>query len=153
MPWWKNSGAARPLSTADQPAGVGEDVRVRRGGKPAGPVGRRIRVKADDHVFLLFTDRDDLAAELVALIDRYRWQIELFCKWIKGILGCRHWRAEAAAGMTLPIYCALMASVLLGWWTGGQPTQRQWEARQLYWLGWVSLEELTAGLTPKKKSA
>ena len=146
-------GPARPLSAADQQAGVVEDVRVRLGGKPDGPVGRLVQVKADGHVFLLFTDRDDLAAELVALIYRYRWQIELFFKWIKCILGCRHWLAESAAGMTIQIYCALIASVLLVLWTGGKPTKRQWEALQLYWLGWVSLEELTAGLTPKKKSA
>ena len=42
------------------------------------------------YVFLLFTDRDDLDADLVSLIYRHRWQIELFFKWIKGILGCRH---------------------------------------------------------------
>ena len=145
--------AARPLSTADQQAGVVEDVRVRLGGKPDGPVGRLVRVEAGGHVFLLFTDRDDLAAELVALIYRYRWQIELFFKWIKCILGCRHWLAESPAGMTLQIYSALIASVLLVLWTGRKPTLRQWEALQLYWMGWVSREELTAVLTPKKKSA
>jgi hypothetical protein len=144
---------ARPLSAADRQAGVVQDVRVRLGGKPDGPVGRLVRVEAGGHVFLLFTDRDDLAAELVSLIYRHRWQIELFFKWIKCILGCRHWLAESPAGMTIQIYCALIASVLLVLWTGRKPTLRQWEALQLYWLGWVSLEELTAVLTPKKKSA
>ena len=145
--------AARPLSVADRQAGVVEDVHVRLGGQPDGPVGRLVRVEAGGHVFLLFTDRDDLAAELVSLIYRYRWQIELFFKWIKCILGCRHWLAESPAGMTLQIYCALIASVLLVLWTGRKPTQRQWEALQLYWLGWVTLEELTETLTAKKKSA
>jgi hypothetical protein len=144
---------ARPLSAADQQAGVVEDVRVRLGGKPDGPVGRLLRVESGGHVFLLFTDRDDLDADLVSLIYRYRWQIELFFKWIKCILGCRHWLAESPAGMTIQIYCALIASVLLVLWTGRKPTLRQWEALQLYWLGWVSLEELTETLTPKKKSA
>jgi Transposase DDE domain len=94
---------ARPLSAADRQAGVVEDVRVRLGTNPDGPVGRRMRVEADGHVFLLFTDRDDLAAELVALIYRYRWQIELFFKWIKCLLGCRHWLAKSPAGVTLQI--------------------------------------------------
>jgi hypothetical protein len=146
-------GPARPLSAADQQAGVVEDGRVRLGGKPDGPVGRLVRVEAGGHVFLLFTDRDDLVADLVALIYRYRWQIELFFKWIKCLLGCRHWLAESPAGMTIQIYCALIASVLLVLWTGRKPTLRQWEALQLYWMGWVSLEELTDVLTPKKKSA
>jgi hypothetical protein len=144
---------ARPLSTADRAAGVVEDVHVRLGTNPDAPVGRLVRVEADGHVFLLFTNREDLDADLVSLIYRHRWQIELFFKWIKCILGCRHWLAESPAGMTLQIYCALIASVLLVLWTGRKPTLRQWEALQLYWLGWVSLEELTQSLTPKKKSA
>ena len=146
-------GDTRPLTAADQQAGVVEDVRVRLGGQPDGPAGRLVRVESGGHVFLLFTDRDDLDADLVSLIYRQRWQIELFFKWIKCILGCRHWLAESTAGMTIQIYSALIASVLLVLWTGRKPTKRQWEALQLYWMGWVTLEELTAVLTPKKKSA
>ena len=146
-------GPARPLTAADRQAGVVEDVRVRLGGKPDGPVGRLVRVEAGGHVFLLFTDREDLEADLVSLIYRHRWQIELFFKWIKCILGCRHWLAESQRGMTIQIYCALIASVLLVLWTGRKPTLRQWEALQLYWMGWITLEELTDVLTPKKKSA
>ncbi len=142
---------ARPLSEADRRAGVVEDLRVRLGGGPAGPVGRLVRVEVDGHTFLLFTDREDLAAELVALIYRYRWQVELFFKWVKCILGCRHWLAESLQGVTIQVYCALIASVLLVLWTGRQPTKRQWEALQLYWLGWVTLEELTTALTTAKK--
>ena len=142
----------RALSPADRTAGVMEDVQARLGADADGPVGRLVRVETEGHVFLLFTDREDLAAELVALIYRYRWQVELFFKWIKCILGCRHWLAESPEGLTLQIYCALIASVLLVLWTGGKPTLRQWEALQLYWQGWVTLEELTAVLRPVKKS-
>ena len=142
---------ARPLSAADREAGVVEDVRVRLGSAPDGPEGRLVRVKVDGHTFLLLTDREDLEAELVALIYRYRWQIELFFKWLKCILGCRHWLAESAAGVTIQVYCALIASVLLVLWTGRKPTKRQWEALQLYWMGWVSVEELEAVLAGSKK--
>lgn len=142
---------ARALSEADRRAGVVADGRVRLGGDPAGPVGRLVRVEAGGHTFLLFTDREDLAAELVALIYRYRWQVELFFKWVKCILGCRHWLAESLQGVTIQVYCALIASVLLVLWTGRPPTQRQWEALQLYWLGWVTLDELTRALALAKK--
>ena len=143
---------ARRLTPADRQAGVVEDVKVRLGTEPDGPVGRLVRVEADGHTFLLFTDREDLEAELVALIYRYRWQIELFFKWIKCILGCRHWLAESQAGVTLQVYCALIASVLLVLWTGSKPTKRQWEALQLYWMGWATLEELERMLLPAKKT-
>ena len=143
---------ARALTEADRRAGVVEDRRVRLGSDPDGPVGRLVRVEADGHTFLLFTDREDLAAELVALIYRYRWQIELFFKWLKCILQCRHWFAESLEGLTLQVYCALIASVLLVLWTGRKPTQRQWEALQLYWLGWATLEELEGVLFSRKNN-
>lgn len=142
--------SARVLSEADRKAGVVEDVKVRLGSDPDGPEGRLVRVEADGHTFLLFTNLEDLEAELVALIYRYRWQIELFFKWIKCVLDCRHWMAESMEGMTLQIYCALIASVLLVLWTGRKPTKRQWEALQLYWLGYITLEELTQVLRIEK---
>jgi len=141
---------ARVLSEADRQAGVVEDIQVRLGSDPDGPEGRLVRVEADGHIFLLFTNLEKLEAELVALIYRYRWQIELFFKWIKCVLGCRHWMAESIEGLTLQIYCALIASVLLVLWTGRKPTKRQWEALQLYWLGCVTLEELTQVLRIEK---
>jgi hypothetical protein len=140
------------LTGADRRAGVVADGRVRLGGGPTGPAGRLVRVEAAGHTFLLFTDREDLAAELVALIYRHRWQVELFFKWVKCILGCRHWLAESPRGVTIQVYCALIASVLLVLWTGRQPTKRQWEALQLCWLGWVTLDELTAALACAKKT-
>lgn len=141
---------AREISDQARQSGVTEDLLVRLGGQTDGPTGRLVRVEANGHLFLLFTDRLDLEAELVSLIYLYRWQIELFFKWIKCILGCRHWLAESKQGMTLQIYCALIASVLLVLWTGRKPTLRQWEALQLYWMGWVSVDELGRVLQPSK---
>jgi hypothetical protein len=142
----------RALSAADRQAGVVEDRRVRLGSQPDGPVGRLVRVQSEGHTFLLFTNLQELEAQLVALIYRYRWQIELFFKWLKCILNCRHWFAESPQGLTLEVYCALIASVLLVLWTGQRPTKRQWEALQLYWMGWVSLEELTRVMVKRKKN-
>jgi hypothetical protein len=141
----------RALSQEDRKTGVVEDVRVRLGKEPNGPEGRLVRVEAQGHVFLLFTNLENLPAELVGLIYRYRWQVELFFKWIKCILGCRHLLAESQQGVTIQIYCALIASVLLVLWTAARPTKRQWEALQLYWMGWVTLAELEKVLSPKKR--
>ena len=141
----------RALSEADRAAGVIEDVRVRLGKEPDGPVGRLVRVEADGHTFLLFTNLEELEAELVGLIYRYRWQIELFFKWIKCILGCRHWLAESQEGMSIQVYCALIASVLITLWTGAKPSKRQWEALQFYWMGWATLADLEKVLSPKTK--
>ena len=60
-------GPARPLSEADRQAGVVEDFPVRLGSDPQGPEGRLVRVEAEGHTFLLFTNLADLEAELVAM--------------------------------------------------------------------------------------
>jgi hypothetical protein len=89
---------------------------------------------------------DQLPAELVSLLYRRRWQVELFFRWIKCILGCRHWLAESPQGVTIQIYLALIASVLLQLYVGKRPTRRMMELIQFYLLGVASLKELTQGL-------
>ena len=90
--------------------------------------------------------RLDLAAELVALGYRFRWTVELFFRWLKCILGCRHWLAESPQGVAIQIYLALIAALLLQRHLGRRPTQRMWERLELYLLGVATLEELEAGL-------
>jgi hypothetical protein len=92
----------------------------------------------------LVTDRLDLAAELVALAYRYRWTVELFFRWLKCILGCRHLLSTSQNGVEIQVYLALIASLLITLWTGKKPTKRTWEMLQFYFLGWASLEELQA---------
>ena len=103
---------------------------------------RVVRLETNDNVFQLLTTREDLSAELIGLIYRQRWQIELFFKWIKTILNCRHWLAESPAGATIQIYCVLIAVLLLRLWTGRQPNKRAVESLRLYWLGWAAKDEL-----------
>jgi len=140
--------APRALSAADHAAGVVADCLVRLGGGADGPTGRLVRVEADGHVFLLFTNLLEAPAELVALIYRHRWRVELFFKWLKCILGCRHWLAESPTGVMVQVYCALIASVLIVLWTGRKPTKRQWEALQLYWIGWAEVGDLERIFNP-----
>jgi len=74
------------------------DTEVRLGAGTQGPTGRLVRVEVDGHVFLLFTNLREAPAELIALIYRYRWRIELFlsgssASWAVGI----GWRPLARA--------------------------------------------------------
>ncbi len=72
----------------------------------------------------LLTNRVELTAELVALAYRYRWTVELFFRWMKCILGCRHLLSEDANGVAMQGYAALIASLLVVLWTGHKPTKR-----------------------------
>jgi Transposase DDE domain len=99
----------------------------------------------------LITDRLDLSADLVALAYRYRWAVELFFRWFKCVLGCRHLLSDDRNGVTIQVYVALIASLLIVLWTGRKPTKRTWETIQFYLLGWASLEELEAHLASLQK--
>ncbi len=43
-----------------------------------------VRLEAERPHLPPATSRDDLPAELIGLIDRQRWTIELFFKWMQG---------------------------------------------------------------------
>ena len=148
-------GPDHPLSEADQRAGVVWDRQVRFGVHGDGPVFRVVRVEAHEKVFHLVTTREDLSAELIGLIYRQRWQIELYFKWIKMILNCRHWLAESPAGVEIQIYCVLIASLLLMLWSGQRPNKRMVESLRYYWMGLATEEDLVTLLERaggKKKS-
>ena len=91
---------------------------------------------------MLGTDQMDLAADLVALAYRFRWSVELFFRWLKCILGCRHLLGESLSGVTIQVDVALIASLLVTLWTGRKPTKRTFEMFCLYFTGWASAEEL-----------
>jgi len=139
------------VSQEDRAAGVVRQAWARLGAtKPKRSA--RVRViwleeKAESELILLTNlGTEDLPAALVVLLYRKRWQIELFFRWVKYLLGCRHWIAEASSGATIQLYLALIAAVLLQLHIGRRPTKRMLELVQLYLLGVASSNELTARL-------
>jgi len=151
----------RPLTAEAQAAGVRSDRLVWLGGPQSGRVLQQtLRVlevdtgKTDAHgrpeILLLATSRVDLAAELVALGYRFRWSVELFFRWFKCILGCRHLLANSRQGVTIQVYLAIIASLLISLWVGRKPTRRTLEMLQFYFSGWATEEELLAHLANLK---
>ena len=137
-----------PLTEGDRAAGVVRQAWARLGRRTRSGRVRVVWVEADGHNLILVTNLgpEELPAELVSLLYRSRWGVELFFRWIKCILGCRHWLAESPNGVTLQVYLALIAALLLQIYTGKRPTKRMMELIQFYLLGAASLDELTAGL-------
>jgi hypothetical protein len=152
----------RSLSEAARAAGVVFDAVVHLGGKKAhGVLKQPLRVvqvdigKTDTNgqpvILTLITDKLDLEAELVALTYRFRWQIELFFRWLKCILGCRHLLSTSRNGVEIQVYLALIASLLIALWVGRKPTKRTFEMLCFYFLGVVELDELTEHIANLKK--
>jgi Transposase DDE domain len=147
----------RPVSAAARAAGVRSDRVVQLGCAQSGAVFKQpLRVlevatgKSDSQgrpeVLLLATNRLDLAAEHVALGYRFRWSVELFFRWFKCILGCRHLLSTSQNGITIQLYLGLIASLLISLWTGRKPTKRTLEMLQFYFAGLASAAELQAHL-------
>jgi|SRR5580698_2818528 hypothetical protein len=151
----------RPLTPAARAAGVRSDRIVWLGGPQSGQVFKQpVRVLEVDtgktdargrpDILLLATSRLDLDAELVALGYRFRWSVELFFRWLKCILGCRHLLANSHEGVTIQVYLAIIASLLISLWVGRKPTIRTLEMIQFYFAGWATEEELLAHLDQLK---
>jgi hypothetical protein len=83
-----------------------------------------------------------LPAPTAGVLYRKRWQVELFFRWIKCILKCRHFLAESESGVAIQLYLALIAGLIIQLYTGSRPNKRVWEMLQWYSMGMASPEEL-----------
>jgi hypothetical protein len=162
----------RPLSAAARAAGVLSDQIVRLGAtsstaaRPNHPI-RLVLVACTPHVktggrkggtagppsdgiLRIATNLLDPPAEIIAELYRQRWTIEVFFRFFKHVLGCRHLLSTARAGIEIQTYMAIIACLLLALWTGGKPTLRTYEMVCLYLQGWADEEELLAHLKKLK---
>jgi hypothetical protein len=152
----------RPLTTEAKAAGVISDVIVKRLGTDhhKNVLKQKVRIvkvqtdKLDSNgkpdVLVLVTNLLDLPADLVALGYKYRWAVELFFRWLKCILGCRHLLANNVNGVEIQVYLGIIASLLISLWTGKKPTKRTLEMVQFYFSGLASWEELQAHIEKLK---
>lgn len=93
---------------------------------------------------LIATNLLDLPAEVIGLIYRKRWTVELFFRFYKNILGCRHLLSHRPNGIEIQVYAAIIVCMLIALWTGRRPTLRTMEMIRFYFTGWASEEELVA---------
>lgn len=156
----------RPLDEAARAAGIVRDVEVELGRVAA--TRQRIRIievscrpyrkvcgrktkydrsgPCSGATLLVATDRWDLAAEVVALVDQWRWQIEVFFRFLKHILGCRHLVSHHPNGIELQLYAAIMACLLIALWTGKKPNKATCEMVAWYLAGVATEAELDTHL-------
>jgi len=143
------------LSEEDQAARVVRAVRVLLGKEAkAGPF-LLVEVATDKGPLLLLSslESEQLPAHAVALLYQQRWMVELFFRWIKCLLGCRHWLAESERGVAMQVYCALIAALLLALYSGKRPGRRAMELIQFYLLGYATLEEVSRQLGLNQKES
>lgn len=156
----------RPLSTQARAAGVLSDRIVRLGCRDKRnalrqPV-RLIQLACRPHhkrhhggyggpeqgeFLLIATSLLEVPAEVISLIYRKRWTVELFFRFYKHILGCRHLLSHRANGIQIQAYLAIIVCMLIALWTGRKPSLRTIEMIQFYFSGWAELDEVETHLS------
>ena len=76
------------------------------------------------------------------MIFSYRWAVEIFFRFFKHILGCRHLLSHDQNGIEIQTYCAIIACMLIALWTGKKPTLRTYEMICFYFTGLADEDEL-----------
>lgn len=158
----------RPLTDADRAAGVVLDAVVLLGekGHPTHPT-RLVLVQTKPHekrsnrkgntgagpsdgLLRMVTNLLDVPAEIIALLYAYRYTIELFFRFFKHLLGCRHLLSDKPEGIRIQVYCAVIACMLLSLWTDRKPAKATLEMFYYYFLGLAEEDELEAHLKKLK---
>jgi DDE family transposase len=106
--------------------------------------------KATIDTIRVATDLLDVPCDLISLIYRNRWGIEIFFRFFKHVLGCRHLLSHDLNGVTIQAYVAIIACMLIALWTGRKPTLRTFEMVCFYFTGLADLEELLAHIAKLK---
>ena len=103
-----------------------------------------------DGVLRIATNLLDVPANVIGLIFSERWAIEIFFRFFKQILGCRHLLSQDQNGIEIQTYCAIIACMLIALWTGKKPTLRTYEMVCFYFTGLADEDELMAHIEKLK---
>lgn len=137
------------LTAEDSQANVLSDRRGRLAGsqhRPAPDVELREVIivspdKPESQVRLL-TNLLDVPAHVIGVIYRYRWQVELFFRWLKVTANFRHLISESRSGILLSFYVALIGVLLQTAHTGGKLNKYAFGLLGLVAAGSAELDEI-----------
>jgi hypothetical protein len=110
-----------------------------------GPQRQRTDRKAAETITLL-TNQLETPPECLAAVYRLRWSIEIFFRFLKHVLGCRHLLSHKPEGIAIQVYCALIAALLLSQAMGQSVGRRGFQLVSLYLQGWAEEDEVLDGL-------
>ena len=102
---------------------------------------------------LIATNEDKLPATTVSAIYKARWQVEIFFRHFKHLLGCRHLLCHSHNGVKVEMYVAIIACLLIMLWTGKKPIKATYEMLYYFIIGLADEEELLRHLTRLKTQA
>ncbi len=150
--------AERELSETARAAGVVSDRLGRLAGsqhrKSPDVVLREVVIVAPDDPkkpVRLLTNLLDLDAEIIGLLYRNRWQIELFFRWLKCYAHFNHLISHVREGVLLSFYVAVVGATLMYLHTGQRPNKYLFTMMGLVANGSASWEEVLPILRERER--
>ena len=95
-----------------------------------------------DGVLRIVTDLLDVPAQVIAFLYEYRWMIEVFFRFFKQTLGCRHLLSTKIEGIQIQVYAAVICCLLLNTLTGRKPSKWMVTLMALYLQGLATDEDV-----------
>jgi hypothetical protein len=101
----------------------------------------------------LLTSLLDLDAEMIGLLYRHRWQVELFFRWIKCYARFDHLISHSRDGVLLNFYVAVVGVTLMYLHTGHRPSKYLFSLMGLVANGSATLEEILPILRERERQS
>jgi hypothetical protein len=151
----------RPLTDEDLAAGVLSD----RVGYFASDTARREGISqillreviipyeenGEQKTLRLITNLLDISAETIAILYRYRWQVELFFRWFKSIGHFGHLISHSSEGVLTHLYVTIIAVLLMYLHTGYRPSKYMFALLSQVAAGAATLEEIIPILRERER--
>lgn len=151
----------RPLTEEDRAAGIVSDRvgyftsdTARRNG-----IGklllREVTLQYEDQgetkTVRLITNLMDVSAATIALLYRYRWQVELFFRWFKSFGNFGHLLSHQREGVLTHVYVTIIAILLMYLHTGFRPSKYMFALVGQVATGTATMEEIVPILRERER--
>jgi hypothetical protein len=142
----------RELTDQDQKAGVLSDREGRFDSPNARKAGisqirlREVVITSQEHgeqkLLRLITNLLHLPAHVIALLYRYRWQVELFFRWLKSYANFTHLISHNRQGLLANFYVTIIAVMLMHLHGGDRPNKYLFALLSQVAVGAATLDEI-----------
>jgi hypothetical protein len=149
---------SRALAEKDRQAGVLSDHIGRLAGsthrKAPDAVLREVVIASPEEpggVIRLLTDLLDVPAWVIGFLYRYRWQVELFFRWLKTWAQFRHLLSERREAITFEVYVAVIGTLLLALRYNTRPSKYAYSLLHQVSCGGATAEEILPILQERER--
>lgn len=107
--------------------------------------------KGETKILRLVTNLMDVPANTIAMLYRFRWQVELFLRWFKSFGNFGHLISQQRQGVLTHLYVTIIAVLLMYLHTGYRPSKYMFALVSQVAAGAASMEEILPILRERER--